>query len=133
MIEWLWSFHHNLYVALYCSDVSGAFDRVNSEKLIAKLKSKGVSPNMINVFISWLGERTAFVVVDGCKSTPAVIKNMVYQGTVWGPPLWNVFFEDARHAINNEGFLDVFFAGGLNSFKSFPGSGNPEDIFIRIV
>ena len=42
----------------------------------------------------------AQVVVGGAYSVQADLANMVYQGTVWGPPLWNVFFEDARWAIN---------------------------------
>ena len=28
--------------------------------------------------------------------------NMVYQGTVWGPPLWNVFYADAKASVNME-------------------------------
>ena len=31
-------------------------------------------------------------------------QDMVFQGTVWGPPLWNVFYADARVAIQSAGF-----------------------------
>ena len=46
---------------------------------------------MLRVLGSWLGERKARVVVDGCHSDAAALNNMVHQDTVWGPPLWNTF------------------------------------------
>jgi len=92
VLEWLWAFQHDEIIALYCSDVSGAFDRVKSTKLLSKLERKGVPPPMLKLLESWLDDRIANVVVEGCQSSPATINNMVYQGTVWGPPLWNVFF-----------------------------------------
>ncbi|CAE8713039.1 unnamed protein product, partial [Polarella glacialis] len=40
-------------------------------------------------------------------------------GTVWGPPLWNCFYEDARQAVNTKSFIETIFADDLNSFKAF--------------
>ena len=57
---------------------------------------------------------------DGCLYEGAALANMVFQGTVWGPPLWNIFFEDAHIPVNLAGFLDVFFADDLNCFRAFP-------------
>ena len=45
--------------------------------------------------------------------------NMVYQGTVLGPPLWNVYYADAALAVNLIGFLEIVFADDLNCFKHF--------------
>ena len=42
------------------------------------------------------------------------IKNMVYQGTVLGPPLWNIYFADLASAVNLYEFLKIIFA---NDFK----------------
>ena len=36
-------------VAMYCSDVSGASDRVNSARLVAKLKAKKLHPKIVEV------------------------------------------------------------------------------------
>ena len=44
---------------------------------------------------------------------------MVYQGTVLGPPLWNVFDEDAAIAIRVHGFCEIVFADDLNACKAF--------------
>ena len=44
---------------------------------------------------------------------------MVYQGTVLGPPLWNVYYADAAVAVNLIGFMEIVFADDLNRFKDF--------------
>ena len=64
-LEWIWQLHQGRKVALYCSDVSGAFDKVSTEKLVAKLKHKGVREPLLKLLSSWLEERDAVVVVDG--------------------------------------------------------------------
>ena len=105
-------------MALYCSDVSGAFDRVDTSRLLDKLWAKGLRGRLWKVVQSWLQTRTAKVVVEGVASHTVELKNMVYQGTVWGPPLWNVFFEDASKPVQFAGFQDAFFADDLNCYKT---------------
>ena len=53
---------------------------------------------------SWLRPRTASVIVQGATSNALSMQDMVFHGTVWGPPLWNVFYVDAKHAIQAAGF-----------------------------
>ena len=106
-------------VAVYCSHVSGAFDRVRAERLLEKLRCKGVHPTMVALTESWLQQRTAHVVVEGHFSDKMVLKNMVFQGTVLGPSLWNLFHEDARRAIQETGFEEIVYADDLNGFKEF--------------
>ena len=43
--------------------------------------------------------------------------NMIFQGTVIGPMLWNLFFEDSRVPITDAGFREITFADDLNAFK----------------
>ena len=47
------------------------------------------------------------------------IGNMVYQGTVLGPPLWNIYYAEAAIAVKVRGFLEIVFADDLNCFKDF--------------
>jgi hypothetical protein len=61
-------------------------------------------------------------VAGGAKSRPFTIKDMVFQGTVLGPQLWNSFFEDAKKAINELFYEEVIFADELNAFKVVPNS-----------
>ena len=47
---------------------------------------------------------------------------MVFQGTVWGPLLWNLFFEDAASAIKEFLYEEIIFADDLNAYKIVPSS-----------
>ena len=99
MMTWLQALATGRKVAVYCSDVSGAFDRVPLKRLAAKLKQKGLHPQIVTVLVSWLQRRRAQIVVAGGSSKEMTLMNMVFQGTVTGPDLWNLFFEDARQPI----------------------------------
>ena len=44
----------------------------------------------------------------------------MFQGTVLGQPLRNVFYADAAQGIRNVEFEEVVFADDLNAFRSFP-------------
>ena len=127
-LTWLWSLALGRKTGLYCSDVSGAFDRVEQERLLHKLECKGLRYNLLGVVASWLSGRTGAVVVEGTKSVERVLSHQVYQGTVLGPPLWNAFFEDARDAVNAEGFKETVFADDLNCFQDFPATTNNDDV-----
>ena len=94
VLAWLAAFREKASIALYMSDVSGAFDRVSACHLIEKLQAKGLPGDLINVVRSWLRQRRARVIVEGEESVSMTFENMVFQGTVWGPPLWNVFYAD---------------------------------------
>jgi len=56
------------------------------------------------------------------------MSNMVYQGTVWGPPFWNTYFSDSAASMSALGFTSIYYADDLNSFKSFPGTVSDEQI-----
>jgi hypothetical protein len=122
VLVWLKALAKGSKVAVYCSDVAGAFDRVSKERLCAKLKSKKIHPLVLKVLFSWLRSRRACVVVGGEKSEDFDLADMVFQGTVWGPPLWNIFYEDARKAIQELFFTEIVYADDLNSFRLFPSS-----------
>ena len=52
-------------IAFYCSDVSGAFDKVDADRLLMKLRYAGISSSILNVLRSWLSVRQARVVMGG--------------------------------------------------------------------
>ena len=106
-------------IVVYCSDVSGAFDRVNSERLLEKLRRSGVHYRIVDLIASWLGRRRANVVVGGERSESFLLENMVYQGTVLGPILWNLFFGDASRAIRMLKFIETIFADDLNAYRKY--------------
>ena len=53
--------------AVYCSDVSGAFDRVSTRRMLDKVRAKGMRNDMVKVFEAWLAERKAVVAAEGSR------------------------------------------------------------------
>ena len=96
------------------SDVSAAFDRVFTPRMVRKLRARRVPSMLLNVLESWLQETCAEVVVNGCRSEKLCLQNMVFQGTVLGPMLWNVFYEDSSLAIRSQSLEEIMFADDLN-------------------
>ena len=76
---------------VYFSDISGAFDRVRTERLLEKCRLAGVGETILKFLRSYLSPRVAQVVVDGEVSKTFTLEDEVFQGTVLGPPLWNIF------------------------------------------
>ena len=105
---------------VYCSDVSGAFDKVRLKRMVQKIINKGLHPKIAAVLVSWLRERQATVVVGGTTSKLMALRDMVFQGTVTGPTLWNLFFGDSREAINECFYTEVVYADDLNAYRVFP-------------
>ena len=106
-------------VGLHCSDVSGAFDHVSTDKLIRKLAACGVNSRMLQVVRSWLRDHKARVVVAGAESEEFRLSNIVFQGTVWGPPFWNAFFNDSASVLRQLGFCVVVYADDYNAFQVY--------------
>ena len=132
VLSWLLGLERGCLIGLYCSDVSGAFDRVCELRLRAKLCRAGIHPRICSLLQSWLEPRRSAVVVKGASSAPKPLQNSVYQGTVWGPPLWNIHFADARLAVTAEGFTEVIFADDMNCSKEFPASTPHPAIMARL-
>ena len=114
---------------MYCSDVSGAFDKVRSQRLLEKLAAQGVRPRILAILRSWLAERQAKVIVGGSSSSGISMHDMIFQGTVFGPPLWNVFYADARDAVAEHSFQEIIFADDLNAYRTFSADCADELLF----
>ena len=117
--SWILLMEQGLAVGLYCSDVKGAFDKVERDRLVAKLQRLGLHPDALGFLCSWLEDRLSKVVLGGDSSALERLANSVFQGTVLGPPLWNTFFADSRRPLNKRGFSDTTFADDLNAWKAF--------------
>ena len=117
--NWLLAMENGYATALYCSDVSGAFDRVSRRRLADKLRRLGLHPRLQQFLESWLADRVAEVVVGGRSAGQEPLTDSVFQGTVLGLPLWNVFYADARRAVHKTGFTECVFADDFNAWKRF--------------
>ena len=50
------------------------------------------------------------------------LSNTVFQGTVLGPCLWNIFFADIQYPVRQSGAEEAVFADDMNAFREFDNS-----------
>ncbi|XP_037787426.1 uncharacterized protein LOC119582984 [Penaeus monodon] len=79
--------------------LKGCADQL-AEPLCSKLKSFGISGNLLDLLQNYLPGRSLSVAVNGHSSTECPISASVPQGSVLGPLLWNVFFNDILQLIS---------------------------------
>ena len=117
--KWILAIHAAMKASIFLSDISGVFDRVSVKILLQKCRRAGVSLDMLSFLKSYLAPRTASVAVDGKMSDPFVLEDRVFQGTVWGPPLWNTSFADESDVTSAPDTYESKFADDLNHFREF--------------
>ena len=76
VVTWISLFGRQRNIAVYGSGVSGAFDHVNSKRLLRKLRARGIPEETLLVPGSWLSERIAGVAVGNKLSRDMKINNM---------------------------------------------------------
>ena len=107
-------------MAIFLSDISGAFERVHKDTLLLKFRRCGLCAKLLKFFSSYLDPRSAVVIVDGAASDPFLPVDMVFQGTVLGPCLWNIIATGVTTCATDAGFVDTKFADDLSASHESP-------------
>jgi hypothetical protein len=132
MMSWILAVCRDCKVGAYLSDISGAFDRVFKTYILAKLYAAGVGSRYLNFLEAYLAPRKGKVVVQGTASEEMALENNVFQGTVFGPPLWNVFFGDVAKPARSTGGKEAMFADDLNMFQEFHRLTSLPDVMSKL-
>jgi hypothetical protein len=106
--------HHS--IAIFC-DLRKAFDTVDHEILLKKLKKMGVGGVELEWFRNYLCDRKQFVFIDGNCSPLLSILLGVPQGSILGPLLFLIYINDLPLASE---LLSSLFADDTMLLKSGP-------------
>ena len=75
-------------------DLSKAFDTINQDLLLAKLKAYGFSKDTLTLICSYLKNRKQKVAINNSASTTHTVISGVPQGSIDDPLLLNLFIND---------------------------------------
>ena len=75
-------------------DLSKAFDSLNHEPLLTKLKAYGLDSNSVTFMKSYLTNRLQRFKINNSSSEWGKVLNFVPQGSILGPLLFNIFLSD---------------------------------------
>ena len=111
-----------LYPFAVFLDMSKAFDTLDHEILMQKFSFYGVQNTSLNLFKSYLSERSQFVSIGGTSSPLRTINTGVPQGSILGPLLFIIYINDLHMASDKFNYIlyadDTTLIGNISNFKS---------------
>ena len=110
------AFSQEKYTLVIFIGLSKAFDTVNHNILLEKLKAYGIQSENLKWFRSYLSNRKQFISYNDFKTEMKIVKCGVLQGSILGPSLFLIFVNDLNDSTV---VLDsVLFADDTNLFYS---------------
>ena len=107
-------------------DLSKAFDTLDTEILIKKLKYYGVMDTSLKWFESYLTNRKQYVEYNNTKSTILDINTGVPQGSILGPLLFIIYTNDIKNI--SDSFEKIFYADDTSLLNTLINLNKQEDI-----
>ena len=92
--EWRENLDKNFFVGAVLTDLSKAFGCIPHNLLIAKLSAYGLSSDSLCYIYSYLKDRQQCVQINNKQSEFDTIISGVPQGSIFGPILFNTFFNN---------------------------------------
>lgn len=113
-------------VDIFYLDFAKAFEKVPRQRLLRKLRAKGVEPGAVTWIEDWLTGQTQCVQIQGEKSGECSVESGVPQGTVLGPCLFSVYIDDLEGELKQRR-LDVLIKKFADDTKGAKVIKGPED------
>ena len=105
------------YVLMSSIDLSAAFDVVNINLLIERLRIIGLPGDIVDLIKTWLENRSFYVEVNGLNSMFYDISSGTIQGSILGPILYAIYVSPLFDLTDLSNFADDNFAITWNSNK----------------
>ena len=113
------AFNRNQHVGVLFFDIEKAFDRVWINGLIFKLNRLKLPSYLGSWIVNYLSERSFQVKINNVLSSPKQIRAGVPQGSILGPTLFNIFFNDVCEHLKNVSFItDALYADDLAAWTA---------------
>ena len=94
LTDFFYTFNNKLYTVAIFLDIQKAFDSVDKDILLLKLRKYGIRGISLKLMESYLTGRKQYIILNNHKSDLLNVQKGVPQGSVLGPLLFNVFIDD---------------------------------------
>ena len=113
-------------------DFSKAFDKVQHQRLLSKMRAMNIDDKVLAWVKAWLSNRSQRVVLNGKASNSIPVPCSVGQGTVLGPLIFIIFIDDIDECIESLLALILKFADDTKIIKRIRSQAENNEMQVII-